>query len=54
MKKFDFETPKSLTEIVAGRLREAIVDGEFRLGELISEETLAQSLASAARRCATR
>ena len=43
MKKFDIETPKSLTEIVAGRLREAIIDGDFALGELISEETLAQS-----------
>jgi DNA-binding GntR family transcriptional regulator len=43
MKKFEIETPKSLTEIVAGRLREAIIDGDFRLGELISEETLAQS-----------
>lgn len=43
MKKFEIETPKSLTEIVAGRLREAIIDGEFRLGEMISEETLAQS-----------
>jgi DNA-binding GntR family transcriptional regulator len=43
VKKFDFETPKSLTEIVASRVREAIIDGEFRLGEMISEETLAQS-----------
>jgi DNA-binding GntR family transcriptional regulator len=43
VKKFEFEAPKSLTDIVAGRLREAIVDGEFQLGEAISEETLAQS-----------
>lgn len=42
-RKFDFEMPKSLTEIVASRLRQAIVDGEFALGELISEETLATS-----------
>jgi DNA-binding GntR family transcriptional regulator len=43
LKKFEIEAPKSLTEIVAGRLREAIIDGEFQLGEAISEETLAQS-----------
>lgn len=42
-RKFDFEMPKSLTEIVASRLRQAIVDGEFALGEMISEETLATS-----------
>ncbi len=42
-RKFDFEMPKSLTEIVASRLRQAIVDGEFALGEMISEETLAAS-----------
>lgn len=40
-RKFDFEMPKSLTEIVASRLRQAIVDGEFALGEMISEDTLA-------------
>jgi DNA-binding GntR family transcriptional regulator len=43
MKKFEIESPKSLTEIVAGRLRQAIIDGEFKLGEAVSEETLAQS-----------
>jgi DNA-binding GntR family transcriptional regulator len=43
MKRFEFEAPKSLTQIVASRVREAIIDGEFRLGEMISEETLAQS-----------
>ena len=43
MKRFEFEAPKSLTEIVASRVREAIIDGEFRLGEMISEETPAQS-----------
>lgn len=35
--------PKSLTEIVIERLEQAIVDGEFGLGEAISEETLAKS-----------
>ena len=43
MRKFEIETPKSLTEIVAGRLRDAIIDGDFQLGEMISEESLAQS-----------
>lgn len=42
-RKFDFEMPKSLTEIVASRLRTAIIDGEFALGEMISEENLAAS-----------
>ncbi len=40
-RKFDFELPKSLTEIVAKRLRQAIIDGEFALGEMISEDSLA-------------
>ena len=43
MKKFDIVAPRSLTEIVALRLREAIIDGDFQLGEMISEESLAQS-----------
>jgi len=43
LKKFDFEAPKSLTEIVASRVRQAIVDGELQLGQNISEETLAES-----------
>lgn len=34
--------PKSLTEIVVDRLREAIVEGEFALGENISEDRLAE------------
>lgn len=34
--------PKSLTEMVANRLRQAIVDGEFALGENVSEEKLAE------------
>lgn len=37
------EAPRSLTEMVAARLEQAIVDGEFRLGEAISEEMLAKS-----------
>ena len=41
--KFDIEMPKSLTEIVATRIRQAIIDGEFKLGQLISEESLAES-----------
>lgn len=41
--KFDIDMPKSLTEIVAARLRQAIIDGEFALGQMISEETLAES-----------
>lgn len=35
--------PKSLTEMVIARLEQAIVDGEFGLGEAISEETLAKT-----------
>ncbi len=37
------EMPKSLTEMVMARLEQAIVDGEFGLGEAISEETLAKT-----------
>jgi DNA-binding GntR family transcriptional regulator len=40
---FKIETPKSLATIVAQRLREAIIDGEFALGAMIPEETLAAS-----------
>jgi DNA-binding GntR family transcriptional regulator len=40
---FKIETPKSLAAIVAQRLRDAIVDGQFALGEMIPEETLAAS-----------
>lgn len=40
---FKIETPKSLAAIVAQRLREAIIDGQFSLGEMIPEETLATS-----------
>ena len=35
-KKFEIEMPKSLTEIVAQRVRQAIIDGEFALGQMIS------------------
>ncbi len=40
---FKLEAPKSLAARVAQRLREAIVDGEFALGAMIPEETLAAS-----------
>ena len=40
---FKIETPKSLASIVAQRLRDAIIDGQFALGEMIPEETLASS-----------
>lgn len=43
VQKFDIEMPKSLTEIVAARVRQAIIDGEFALGQMISEESLAES-----------
>jgi DNA-binding GntR family transcriptional regulator len=38
------EAPRSLTEIVLARLEQAIVDGEFGLGEAIPEETLAKAI----------
>jgi DNA-binding GntR family transcriptional regulator len=41
--RFKIDTPKSLAAIVAQRLREAIVDGEFGLGTMIPEESLATS-----------
>ena len=40
---FKLDAPRSLAARVAQRLREAIVDGEFSLGALIPEETLAAS-----------
>lgn len=40
---YKIDTPKSLAMIVAKRLREAIIDGDFELGALISEEQLAAS-----------
>jgi DNA-binding GntR family transcriptional regulator len=42
-KNMKIEMPKSLTEMVMARLEQAIVDGEFGLGEAISEETLAKT-----------
>jgi DNA-binding GntR family transcriptional regulator len=41
--RLKIEAPKSLATLVAQRLREAIIDGEFALGEMIPEETLAAS-----------
>jgi len=41
--RFKIEAPKSLATLVARRLREAIIDGEFALGEMIPEESLASS-----------
>jgi DNA-binding GntR family transcriptional regulator len=43
MKDMKIEQPKSLAEMVAVRLRKAIIDGEIGLGENISEEKLAES-----------
>ena len=43
MKSFKLDTPKSLAQRVMLRLREAIIDGEFELGAVISEEMIAQS-----------
>lgn len=40
---FKIETPKSLANRIAERLREAITGGEFALGAMIPEETLASS-----------
>lgn len=37
---FRLQQPQSLAEMVASRLRQAIIDGEFALGENISEERL--------------
>lgn len=42
--RFKIEIPKSsLAAIVAQRLREAIIDGDFALGDMIAEESLAVS-----------
>lgn len=43
MRHMKINQPKSLTEMVVARLRQAIVDGEIGLGENISEEKLAES-----------
>jgi len=43
MKSFKLDAPKSLSQRVLLRLRQAIIDGEFALGAPISEEMVAQS-----------
>ena len=43
MKSLKLDTPKSLSQRVMLRLRQAIIDGEFGLGAVISEEMIAQS-----------
>jgi DNA-binding GntR family transcriptional regulator len=43
MRSFKLNTPKSLSQKVMLRLRQAIIEGELKLGEVIPEETLAQS-----------
>jgi DNA-binding GntR family transcriptional regulator len=43
MKSLKLDTPKSLSQRVMLRLRQAIIDGEFELGAVISEEMIAQS-----------
>jgi DNA-binding GntR family transcriptional regulator len=41
-KKSFIRRPKSLTELVAGKIRKAIVEGDFRLGQPISENMLSK------------
>lgn len=43
IKSLKLTAPKSLASMVAERLRGAIIDGEFALGEMIPEESLATS-----------
>ena len=43
MKSLKLDAPKSLSQRVLLRLRQAIIDGEFALGAPISEEMVAQS-----------
>lgn len=43
MRSFKLDTPKSLSQKVMLRLRQAIIDGELKLGAVIAEEMLAQS-----------
>lgn len=43
MRSFKLDTPKSLSQKVMLRLRQAIIDGELALGAVIAEEMLAQS-----------
>ena len=39
--KLRIDPPKTLTEIVAAKLREAIIEGHYAFGENISEDKLA-------------
>lgn len=43
MRSFKLDMPKSLSQKVMLRLRQAIIDGELKLGAVIAEEMLAQS-----------
>jgi DNA-binding GntR family transcriptional regulator len=43
MRSFKLDTPRSLSQKVMLRLRQAIIEGELKLGEVIAEEKLAQS-----------
>ena len=43
MRSLKLDTPKSLSQRVMQRLRQAIIDGEFALGAAISEEMVANS-----------
>ncbi len=42
-RKLRIEQPKSISQMVVERLREAIIDGHFSLGENISEDKLAET-----------
>lgn len=44
MKSLKIKQPKLLAQLVVERVRQAIIDGDFALGEQISEERLAESL----------
>jgi DNA-binding GntR family transcriptional regulator len=43
VKNLRIKQPRSLTELVVERLREAIIEGQFALGENISEDKLAEA-----------
>ena len=43
MRSLKLDAPKSLSQRVMQRLRQAIIDGEFALGAAISEEMVANS-----------
>lgn len=40
----DFQRPKSLTQVVLEHIRTSIIDGEFRLGDAVSEKAVAATL----------